>query len=114
MGESSSIRAEPKTVIAGPSVARASNPSTNSARIRRARHGSVFRDGGGALGGGGAPRRVEEAVPCDLVAAGRKSVAEPDERDPQEALVRQEPSGKIGPVHPPGPDAGVRPDPSRR
>ena len=35
------VRAEPKTVTAGPTAAIASKPSTNSERIRRARHVSV-------------------------------------------------------------------------
>ena len=36
------MRAEPKTLTAGPSSARAPNPSTNSLWIRMTRHGSVW------------------------------------------------------------------------
>ena len=36
------VRAEPNTEIAGPSSARAPNPSTNSDWIRRTRHGSSW------------------------------------------------------------------------
>ena len=39
-GESTGVRAEPKTLTAGPSSARAPKPSTNSDWIRSTRHGS--------------------------------------------------------------------------
>ena len=40
-GSSGSVRAEPKTETAEPTLARASNPSTNSDWMRRTLHGSV-------------------------------------------------------------------------
>src|SRR6478735_10524897 len=43
-GSSAFVLADPKTVIAGPTLAMASKPSTNSERIRRVRHGSVWRN----------------------------------------------------------------------
>ena len=46
VGSPGAVRAEPKTVIAGPTWASASNPSTNSERIRSVRHGSVSRKAG--------------------------------------------------------------------
>ena len=41
IGSSGWVRAEPNTLTAGPSSASAPKPSTNSAWIRRTRHGSV-------------------------------------------------------------------------
>ena len=41
IGSSARVRADPKTVTAGPTLAIASKPSTNSDWIRRVRHGSV-------------------------------------------------------------------------
>src|SRR4051794_16860655 len=46
IGSPGGVRAEPKIVTAGPTEASASKPSTNSARIRSARHGSVSRNSG--------------------------------------------------------------------
>src|SRR5712692_4994254 len=42
MGSSGLVRAEPKTVTAGPTSFSASKPSTNSERMRRTRHGSAW------------------------------------------------------------------------
>ena len=52
-GLSGAVRAEPNTDTAGPIRARASNPSTNSPRMRSARHGSLCRNSGSGRGGRG-------------------------------------------------------------
>ena len=44
-GRPGCVRAEPKTVTAGPTVAIASKPSTNSERMRSARHGIGVEEG---------------------------------------------------------------------
>src|SRR5438128_758344 len=50
MGSGGRTRAEPKKVTAGPTVARASKPATNSAWIRSTRQGSLSRNSGAPSG----------------------------------------------------------------
>src|SRR6266480_7715556 len=50
IGSGGRTRAEPKKVTAGPSVASASKPATNSALIRSTRQGSLSRNSGGSCG----------------------------------------------------------------
>src|SRR5205807_3072112 len=50
MGSGGRTRAEPKNVTAGPTVASASKPATNSAWIRNTRQGSLSRNSGAVSG----------------------------------------------------------------